>query len=106
MGNMSKNVTELYQGDMAHIEMYITALQPEGNYHYIPEAEDEIKLRIYNGELTICEFDADTTNTEFVYFHIDSDDIPPGEYIYDATLKTSDGEIYHIIKEEKLIVRR
>lgn len=107
MKPMSKNVLEVYRGDTAHIEIYITDLQPEGHYHYIPEAEDEIKLTIYRERTMLAEFTADVTNTSNAYFHIDTKDICPGEYLYDVTIKIAeDDEIYHIVKAEKIIIRR
>lgn len=107
MQPMIKNTLEIYKGDPAHVEIFISVRQPEGNYHYIPEEDDEIKLRIYKGDTTIKEVTADITNTENAYFHITTSDIAAGEYLYDITLKVhADNEIYHIITAEKIIIRR
>lgn len=107
MEPMVKNVLEITKGDPAHVEVFIIVKQPEGNYHYIPEEADEIKLKIYNDDETISTVTATYTDDEKAYFDIDTTDITAGEYLYDVTIEIDeDEEIYHIVKAEKIIIRR
>ncbi len=105
MTPLLKNKLEIIQGDSTHVEIVIIDNQPEGNYIYIPETEDEIKVLIYNEEETVAELTADISDPEYVFVNIDASGIPEGKYLYDVILRTG-SETYHAAKAQEITIRR
>lgn len=105
MERLHKERLKLICGDTSNIEIVILDHQPEGKYIYRPDPDDVITMKIYKpGEEPLAELNAFTDDSRYLYFDINSADIPAGKYLYDVTVKMArDESTYHIVREQEIV---